>query len=161
GQALLYPKPELHSVIAPHPWRRTASYLSASEALALSAQTSARSTGLPFRFPDCPSCQGFKLGYASIVTHCFWAHYVCSSPSPGLMGSTRPLPASRRRCKAGKSSAQPRSEEDCPRKRTPQSPGRQMLLGARGGALPERLGRARPGQQSRRLSSCGGSDVSI
>src|SRR3984885_1259312 len=61
------------------------------EALPFSAQTSAKSrvnpalnadlepTGRPFGFPDCPGCQGFKLVWVFIVTHC------CSAKSCGLV----------------------------------------------------------------------------
>jgi len=42
-------------------------------------------TGRPLRLPDCPGRQGFKLGYASIVTHCYFGKLCGSSarPRPG------------------------------------------------------------------------------
>jgi hypothetical protein len=39
------------------------------------AHRSQEPSGRPLRSPDCPGRQGFKLGYASIVTHCYFGKW--------------------------------------------------------------------------------------
>src|SRR4029077_17784545 len=47
-------------------------------------------TGRPFGLPDCPGFQAFKLGYASIVSHCYYFGKVCGE---GPCAAIVPLPS--------------------------------------------------------------------